>query len=130
MKKHRKQMVDVGGQKQLVDVPVDDELYKADNRAEYLRVRSKVKDISFDETVFTDLTANVVEDYEESQLLDCLDKAVKALNEKERRLIEYLYYKNLTEREVAVILGISHQAVNKQRHRIIVKLRENLSDWL
>ena len=89
MKKHRKQSVDVGGQKQLVDVPVDGKLYKADRREEYQRARSKAKDVPLDEAVLADLTADVVEDYEEQQLLESLREALKTLNEKERRLIKH-----------------------------------------
>ena len=130
MKKHRKQMVDVGGIKQLVDVPADDELYKADNREEYQRARNKAKHVSFHEVALADLTADVVEAYEETQLLECLREALQTLTEEERRLVEYVYYDGLTERETAAILGVSHQAVSKQKLRIIAKLRASLIDWM
>jgi len=130
MKKHRKQAVDVLGQKRLVDVPVDDELYKADNRSEYQRARSKIKDVSLNESVINASTADVMEDYEETQLLESLRESLKTLNDKDRRLIEYLFYDGLTERETAAILGVSHQAVGKQKRRIIAKLRNSLIDWL
>ena len=130
MKKHRKQIVDVGGVKRLVDVPADDELYKADNREEYQRARSKTKHVSFHEVAFADLTSDVTEAYEESQLLECLCEALQTLTEEERRLVEYIYYDGLTERKVADILGISQQAVGKQKRRVIAKLRANLIDWM
>ena len=130
MKKHRKQVVDVLGQKRLVDVPVDDELYKADNRSEYQRARSKTKDVSLDESIINDSTADVMEDYEEMQLLESLRESLKTLNDKDRRLIKYLFYDGLTERETATILGVSHQAVGKQKRRIIATLRNSLIDWL
>ena len=129
MKKNRKQSVNVGGKKQLVDVPVDDELFKADNRAEYQRKRSKTKETPLNNAVIADLTADVIEDYEEQQLLECLREALKALNAKERRLIEYIYYDGLTERQAAEILGIAHQVVGKKKRRIIAKLRNSLIDW-
>ena len=129
MKKHRKQSVDVGGQKQLVDVPVDRELYKTDRHEEYQRTRSKTKDVSLDEATLADNTADVMEDYEESQLVKSLLEALNTLNTKERRLIEYLYYDGLTERQTAAILGIAHQTVGKQKRRIIAKLRNSLIDW-
>ena len=130
MKKHRKQMVDVGGQKQLVDVPVDDELYKADRRSEYQRVRSKKKDVSLDEIVFADLSADITEEYEEKQLLENLRKAMQLLTAEERQLIEYIYYAELTERKIAEILGISQPAVTRRKHKIIEKLRNSLRDWM
>lgn len=130
MKKHRKQRVYVDGQKHLVDVPVDDELYTVDNHAEYQRARSKKKDTTLYYEVFADATADVMEDFEEKQLLECLREALRNLNEKERQLIDYLFFDGLTEREAAAILGISHQAVSKQKHKIIEKLRNSLIDWL
>jgi len=130
MKKHRKQRVYVDGQKHLVDVPVDDELYKADNHAEYQRVRSTKKDTTLQDEILADVTADVMEDFEEKQLLECLYKALRNLNEKERQLIKYLYFDGFTERKTAKILGISQQAVGKQRHKIIQKLRNSLIDWL
>jgi len=130
MKKHRKQLVSVSGQRRLVDVPADDELYKADCREEYQRARSKAKHVSFHEAALADLTADVMEAYEESQLLECLREALQTLTEEERRLVEYLYYRRLTERKTADILGISQQAVGKQKHRVIAKLRASLIDWM
>ena len=129
MKKHRKQSVNVLGKKQLVDVPVDSELYKADNRAEYQRARSKTKDVPWDASLFADLTADVVEIYEESQLLEFLREALQALSDEERQLIEYIFYEGLTEQETADILKVARQTVGKKKHRIINKLRNSLVDW-
>ena len=130
MKKYRKQSVYVFGRKRLVDVPVDKKLYQADNRAEYQRKRSKKKHVSLDKIIFTKFTPDVAEIYEEAQLLESLREALKVLNDKERLLIECIYYDGLTERETAVILNISQQNVNKKKHKIINKLRNSLLDWL
>ena len=130
MKKHRKQRVYADGQKQYVDVPVDGELYKADNHAEYQRARSKRKDATLHDDIFADVSADVVEDFEEKQLLECLHEALQKLNEKERQLIDYLYFDGLTERQTAEMLGISQPAVTKRKHKIIAKLRDSLIDWI
>ena len=130
MKKYRKQSVTVNGKKRLVDVPVDSELYKADNRAEYQRARSKKKHVSLDITVKIGISADVAEIYEEAQLMESLRAAVAALADDERQLIEYLFFDGLTERETAAILGISQPAVTKRKHKIIKKLRNSLKDWL
>ena len=129
MKKHRKQIVYVFGRKRMVDVPVDSELYKADNRAEYLRAKSKAKHVSLDKTVLAGFTADVAEIYEEAQLLECLQEALEALSEVERRLVECIYYDGLTEQETAAILKIAQQNVNRKKHKIIKKLRDRLIDW-
>ena len=128
MKKHRKQLVKVLGKRQFVDVPVDEELYKADNREEYQRVRSKAKHVPLSEIV-TALTDDVYEAYENAQLLETLKVALHKLPEHERQLISHIYYDGLTEQETAEILNISQQTVNKKKHRIINKLRIILVDW-
>jgi len=130
MKKHRKQLVNVLGERRLVDVPADDELYKADSREEYLRSKSKSWHVPLDGIILADITADVAEACEESQLLERLREVLKMLSEPELRLVEYLYYDELTERETAAILGISQPAVTKRKHKIIQKLRDILIDWL
>ena len=130
MKKHRKQLVNVLGEKRMVDVPVDSELYKADNHEEYQRARSKAKHLSLDEMILVDFMADVVEAYEEKQLLERLREALQTLCEEERQLLEYLYYDGLIEREVAAILEISQPAVTKRKHKIIQKLRNSLIGWM
>jgi len=128
MKKHRKQLVKVLGKRQFVDVPVDEELYKADNREEYQRSRSKTKHIPLNEIV-ADLTGDVFEAYENAQLLEALKAALQKLPEHERQLITHIYYDGLTEQETAELLQVSQQTVNKKKHRIINKLRTILIDW-
>jgi RNA polymerase sigma factor (sigma-70 family) len=130
MKKHRKQKVDVCGVKRLVDVPVDKELYKADNRDEYQRARGKTKHVPFDEIMLAGFTGNVMEEYEEEQLKERLREVLLTLTDYERRLIELVYYDRLTEREAAKAFGKSHQFVNRKKKQIIEKLRRCLKDWL
>lgn len=130
MKKHRKQLVNVLGEKRMVDVPVDNELYKADNHEEYQCARSKVKHVSLDGIVLVDFMADVMEAYEETQLVERLHEALQTLGEEERQLLEYLYYDGLIEREVAVILEISQPAVAKRKHKILQKLRNSLVGWM
>jgi RNA polymerase sigma factor (sigma-70 family) len=129
MKKHRKQLVNVLGEKRMVDVPVDSELYKSDNHEEYQRARSKAKHVSLDGIVLVDFTADVTEAYEETEIVERLHKALQALDEEERQLVKYLYYDGFVEREVAAILEISQPAVTKRKQRIIQKLRNSLIDW-
>jgi RNA polymerase sigma-B factor len=129
MKKYRKQSVTVHGEKQLVDVPVDGELYKADNREEYQRTRSKNKHVSLYD-IFPDLTGNVIEAYEQTELLACLREALQNLSGEERQLVNCIYFDNLTQRETAKILGVSQKTVSKKNKQIINKLRDSLKDWL
>ena len=130
MKKHRKQVVYVYGEKWLIDVPVDGELYKADNREEYQRKRSRAKHVSMDFAAFAELVPDVAEVYEQAQLLTCLRKALITLSEEERRLIKCIYFDGLTEREVADIFKVSQPAITKRKHKIIKKLRKSLVHWI
>ena len=138
MKKYREQLVNVGEQRIWVDVPVDEKLYKLDNHEDYQRRRSNLRHISIDEniddiiadTTTNELTADVIENYEKSQLIEYLQKALQTLKKKELRLIDYLFYEDLTGKETAEILKISPPAVTLQKQKIIEKLRKQLNDWL
>ena len=49
--------------------------------------------------------------------------ALVKLSEKERELINALFFEEKTERELAVVLGISQPAVHKQKNKILKKLK-------
>ena len=52
-----------------------------------------------------------------------LYQALTELSEKERELIVALFFEEKTERELAIVLGISQPAVHKQKNKIIKKLK-------
>lgn len=52
-----------------------------------------------------------------------LHKALSVLSEDERYLIDQLYFQEKTERELAAQLGVSQNAINKRRQRILERLR-------
>lgn len=58
-----------------------------------------------------------------------LHKALSALSEDERYLIEQLYFQERTERELAAQFNLSQKAINKRRQRILEKLRELLKKF-
>lgn len=49
--------------------------------------------------------------------------ALSTLSEKERELIEALFFEEKTERDVASAMGISQPAVHKQKNKILKKLK-------
>ena len=55
--------------------------------------------------------------------IERLYKAFDTLTEKERKLIEALFFEEMTEREVSLSLGISQPAVHKQKNKILKKLK-------
>lgn len=52
-----------------------------------------------------------------------LHTALSTLSEKERELIETLFFEEKTERDVASAMGISQPAVHKQKNKILKKLK-------
>lgn len=57
-------------------------------------------------------------------MLLILQEAMKELNRQEKDLIDDLFYKEMTVRDVAKIEDISHVAVMKRRDKILAKLRK------
>ena len=53
---------------------------------------------------------------------------VSLLEAEECFLVYALFYKQLTERDCAKILGISQNAVNKRRHAVLAKLRNMIKN--
>lgn len=69
-----------------------------------------------------------VQDEEKEKLLNhiLLNELLDSLNEKERKLIEYRYYKEMTQTEVAKELGISQVQVSRLEKKILKNLREKV----
>ncbi|MCX4327432.1 MAG: sigma-70 family RNA polymerase sigma factor [Lachnospiraceae bacterium] len=67
-----------------------------------------------------------VQDEEKEKLLNhiLLKELLAGLDEKERKLIEYRYYKDMTQTEVAKELGISQVQVSRLEKKILKNLRE------
>ena len=47
----------------------------------------------------------------------------------ERDLLIKFYFKMQSEREIAIQFGLSQKAVNKRKHKILEKLRENINEY-
>ena len=56
--------------------------------------------------------------------------SMENLSKDELTLLKLLIEKELTEREIGRILGISQVAVNRRKHKIFDKLRKILNDLL
>ena len=66
-----------------------------------------------------------LEHLEAEQIRFCLAQ----LNEDEQELIFLLFYQEKTEQEVGNILHISHQAVNKRKRVLLLKLRKIFEEF-
>ena len=73
---------------------------------------------------FTDSTA----DFDEAVLIKImLDQALEKLSDEERYLIIQLFYFGRTERSLAEELGVSQYTVNRNKHKILKKLKDEIS---
>ena len=113
----------------------------------YLRRNNRVKlEVSFDEPLNTDWDGNelllsdilgtdedvIYKDLETEVEISLLKKAMLSLNERERQIIELRFgvnrveNKELTQKEVADILGISQSYISRLEKKIIARLKKEI----
>ena len=112
--------------------------YKDKRRQKYLNERSNDNgDFSYDmlttdefngEDILVDTVADTAGKAEKNILLDKLRESLRQLSPNDQQLIQALYVQQMTEREYASICGIYHNAIHKQKKRILSKLKENLKN--
>lgn len=115
----------------------------------HLRRTSKLKaEVSFDEPLSADYEGNelllsdvmgtdediVYKNLEEKQERASLRKAIEKLPTREKNIIELRYglgnYDELTQREVADILGISQSYISRLEKKILGKLKKEMSKYV
>ena len=113
----------------------------------YLRRNNRVKlEVSFDEPLNTDWDGNelllsdilgtdedvIYKDLETEVEISLLKKAMLSLNERERQIIELRFgvnrveKKELTQKEVADILGISQSYISRLEKKIMARLKKEI----
>lgn len=108
--------------------------YKEYDHESYLDKRSRKREISFDllqeqgcAIKYTAMSNHSLEDWMmEQERIVHLYEALGQLDAEERWLVEKLYFNEYPEKRVAFILGVSRQAVNKRKQKILQKLRDIL----
>ena len=116
----------------------------------YLRRNNRVKlEVSFDEPLNTDWDGNelllsdilgtdedvIYKDLETEVEISLLKKAMLSLNERERQIIELRFgvnrveNKELTQKEVADILGISQSYISRLEKKIMARLKKEYRKW-
>lgn len=134
-----------------IAVEVSDEIYKilkkSDRRIKYVekdlketryiinQKKETVKEIPSREDSLDRLTeigkdfADSNSDFQDSMVLKImLDEALAKLSDEERYLITQLFYLGRTERDFANELGISQYTVNRNKHKILKKLKDEMGD--
>lgn len=137
--------IKVGKEQVAVSGEIYKEYYRMDRRQRYLEQDIKVGRIAIDpEAEMVDFVPSKEDsinrlmdqgaDFEDDQMIEdilcdkatllILQEAMAELNEKEQELIQALYYKDLTVREVANQENISHVAVVKRHKKVLDKLKK------
>ena len=139
MSKNKQFYINIDGQR----VPVTEDVYRAyykmSRRERYLEERDRVNgkvlysgmdtnEMTGEETI-PDLEAVPVdEEIIKDDLLDQLRKHLGSLNDSERELIDALFFSNngdgMSEREYAVMSGLSKTAVHARKIKVFEKLRD------
>lgn len=111
--------------------------YKDKRRQKYIDERSRENgDFSYDsldssdmlgESVLVDIETNVEEQVTNKIILEQLHNAFLLLSEEEKEVITAIFKNNLTERELAKQKGVYHNAIHKQKNRILEKLKKFLN---
>jgi len=119
-------------------VPVTREVYKAYHSQKRSEKTLREKDernglVSYNaldttdilgEEIVHDAEAESVEDNAVNNILrEKLHLCIERLSEADQELLDAIYFKEMTERKYAEILGISQAAINKRHHKALSKLK-------
>lgn len=135
----------VGKEKVAVSEEIYKEYYRMNRRERYMEQDIKVGRIAVDPIAksfeFIPSKEDSInrlmdqgDDFKDEQMIEdilcdkatllILQEAMAALNEEEQELIQAIYYKNLTVREVAKEENVSHVAVVKRHKKVLEKLKK------
>lgn len=78
---------------------------------------------------FSDGTENIEETVLRMMAVEELHNAIAQLSKEERFLVTALFFEEQTERDMAVLLGISQQATHKRKNMILDKLKNFLEKF-
>ena len=118
-------------------IPVSEEVYRTYKQPQWrekkrANVRRK-REVSLDsmlengDAIQFDLGQAFIDELvADKLLLDELFQALAELDVEERALIDELFFKGKSERQIAESVNISHQAIHKKKKRILAKLKNFL----
>jgi RNA polymerase sigma-B factor len=149
IKIHEVEIFTKSGEVKTVKLPIDEELYKAIKTLEidsqryhfaleyydhiqerkYQRRTSSIDEIDDDDCeVFMqiDSSLNPEEFALENEKNEIIRNAVNKLNSKQREVVVCIYFKEMSQRETALEMGVQEAAVSKLLDRALAKLKEYL----
>ena len=103
-----------------------DYLKKQEQEAVILSLDALGVDGMSGESFIADNQINVEEETVQNIMLEKLQCALSKLSAEELLLIDLLYSQTKSERETASILGISQNAVNKKKHKLLGRLKKDI----
>lgn len=118
-------------------IPVSEEVYRTYKQPQWrekkrANVRRK-REVSLDamlengDAIQFDLGQAFIDELvADKLLLDELFQALAELDVEERALIDELFFKGKSERQIAESVNISHQAIHKKKKRILTELKKFL----
>ena len=112
------------------------DFYKVERRQKYIDERSVENgDFSYDmlttadfngEDILIDTSQEIDEAVIHKMMLDKLHDSLVLLSGDEQKLINALFFRNLSEREWSAETGIPQKTINDRKRRIIIKLKKLL----
>ncbi|WP_096201987.1 RNA polymerase sigma factor SigB [Bacillus sp. FJAT-45350] len=88
--------------------------------------RSLEADQEGGEVTLLDLVGKKEEGYEQTDQQILLEKAFAVLTEREKQILQFTYYDNLSQKEAGEKLGISQMHVSRLQRRALDKLRDSI----
>lgn len=70
------------------------------------------------------------EKVQENELKEVLKDTLELLTEKERRVIEFYYYEELTLKEISKVLEVSESRVSQLHTKALLKMRKKMGDYM
>ena len=128
----------VNGDKVMVSKEVYLAYWQHTNRENYLERLDRQNKLVFFSDVdhdgnfvdnLADKSVDVEKLVETKEAIEALNTALSELNDEEREIINALYFREETIREVADVFKISHPALIKRRNKILGKLKTILKDY-
>lgn len=114
------------------------DFYKAGRRQKYIDERSVGNgDFSYDmlttddfngEDILIDTSQEIDNAVIHKIMLDKLHDSLVLLSDDEQKLINALFFRNLSEREWSAETGIPQKTINDRKHRILIKLKKLLEN--
>ena len=68
--------------------------------------------------------------YEKEELKEALEKGLQSLTEKERQVILFYYYEELTLKEISLVLEVSESRISQLHTKALQKMQKQMGDYV